>query len=69
LGATLDYFTDRVDRGNSRRSARLDLDLKPRLPVKALPQRRIVASKLELRRTVKLEYEFVRGTRAPRRDR
>ena len=63
LGTTLSYFTDRVDRRSSRNGARLDLDIEPGLPVKALPQRCIVTGKLELRGAMKLQHELVRGIR------
>ena len=70
LGAALRYFADRIDRARTGRGslghARLDLDLEPRLPVKALPQRGVVAGKLELRLAVELENELVRRTRRSR---
>jgi hypothetical protein len=66
LGTTFGYFTDRIDRRSSRRGTRLDLDLETGLPVKALPQRRIIAGKLELCCAVKLEHELVRCTRGAR---
>jgi hypothetical protein len=45
---------------------RLDLDLETGFPVKALPQRRIIAGELELCGAVKLEHERVRRTRGAR---
>ena len=69
LSATLDYFADRVDRRSSGRGTRVDLDLEPGFPVKALPQGRIITGELELRRAVKLQHELVCGIRSDRRRR
>jgi hypothetical protein len=66
LGTTLGYFTDRIDRRSSGMGTRLDLDLETGFPVKALPQRRIIAGELELCGAVKLEHERVRRTRGAR---
>ncbi len=61
LGAALGHLADRVDRRLAAVRARLDLDLEPGVAIKPLPQRRVIAGKLELRRAVQLEHELVRG--------